>query len=177
VAAATKDMAYLMPMLQRADVFVCGAMAAIRRLRRQRVKADLKNIDITDIRGIQQAISPSVDITGVRTRYENIRKQTARPGDMLNVWIATITTMPQKTTKLPVSRVTIRIAVQNRFEYELCFKCHSFSTNLPADQRNKADQFNISNPCIIGVIWAKATTYPVSHFPTTSALSNARTAK
>jgi predicted CXXCH cytochrome family protein len=31
-------------------------------------------------------------------------------------------------------------------EYELCFKCHSTSANLPADQKNKADQFKISNP-------------------------------
>jgi hypothetical protein len=31
------------------------------------------------------------------------------------------------------------------FEYELCFKCHSYSANLPADQKNKADQFNIAN--------------------------------
>jgi predicted CXXCH cytochrome family protein len=31
-------------------------------------------------------------------------------------------------------------------EYELCFKCHSISANLPAGQKNKADQFNISNP-------------------------------
>jgi predicted CXXCH cytochrome family protein len=31
-------------------------------------------------------------------------------------------------------------------EYELCFKCHSFSANLPGDQTNKAEQFNLSNP-------------------------------
>ncbi|MEW6215589.1 MAG: cytochrome c3 family protein [Nitrospirota bacterium] len=32
------------------------------------------------------------------------------------------------------------------FEYELCFKCHSYSANLPADQTNKAEIFDISNP-------------------------------
>jgi predicted CXXCH cytochrome family protein len=32
------------------------------------------------------------------------------------------------------------------FEYELCFKCHSFSANLPVDQTNKAILFNTKNP-------------------------------
>lgn len=31
-------------------------------------------------------------------------------------------------------------------EYELCFKCHSSSANLPANQTNKAELFDISNP-------------------------------
>lgn len=31
-------------------------------------------------------------------------------------------------------------------EYEVCFNCHSYSANLPSDQTNKADLFNISNP-------------------------------
>jgi predicted CXXCH cytochrome family protein len=31
-------------------------------------------------------------------------------------------------------------------EYELCFKCHSYSANLPADQTNKAELFKTSNP-------------------------------
>jgi predicted CXXCH cytochrome family protein len=31
-------------------------------------------------------------------------------------------------------------------EYELCFKCHSYSANLPGDQRNKAELFSVSNP-------------------------------
>lgn len=31
-------------------------------------------------------------------------------------------------------------------EYELCFNCHSYSANLPVDQTNKAEIFNISNP-------------------------------
>lgn len=31
-------------------------------------------------------------------------------------------------------------------EYELCFKCHSFSANLPGDQTNKAELFNDANP-------------------------------
>ena len=39
------------------------------------------------------------------------------------------------------------LIVQNiNSEYELCFKCHSSSANLPADQRNKREQFNTSNP-------------------------------
>jgi predicted CXXCH cytochrome family protein len=32
------------------------------------------------------------------------------------------------------------------FEYELCFKCHSYSANLPFDQTNKALIFNLKNP-------------------------------
>jgi len=31
-------------------------------------------------------------------------------------------------------------------EYELCFKCHAYSTNLPADQVNKAELFSVANP-------------------------------
>ncbi len=31
-------------------------------------------------------------------------------------------------------------------EYELCFNCHSYSANLPADQTNKAELFGIENP-------------------------------
>jgi hypothetical protein len=38
--------------------------------------------------------------------------------------------------------VTVRITT----EYELCFKCHSYSANLPANQTNKAEIFNPSNP-------------------------------
>lgn len=37
-------------------------------------------------------------------------------------------------------------------EYELCFNCHSYSTNLPSDQTNKAELFNISNPSYHPVI-------------------------
>lgn len=32
------------------------------------------------------------------------------------------------------------------FEYELCFKCHSYSANLPVDQTNKALLFDVNNP-------------------------------
>ncbi len=39
---------------------------------------------------------------------------------------------------LPIDRIS--------YEYELCYKCHSFSANLPADQTNKAELFNLSNP-------------------------------
>lgn len=38
------------------------------------------------------------------------------------------------------------------YEYELCFKCHSYSANLPADQTNKAEVFDISNPSYHPVI-------------------------
>lgn len=37
-------------------------------------------------------------------------------------------------------------------EYELCFKCHSYSANLPADQTNKAELFNVGNPSYHPVI-------------------------
>jgi len=32
------------------------------------------------------------------------------------------------------------------FEYELCFNCHSRSANLPVDQTDKAEMFDVSNP-------------------------------
>jgi len=32
------------------------------------------------------------------------------------------------------------------FEYEICFKCHSYSANLPSDQTNKAILFGAANP-------------------------------
>lgn len=37
-------------------------------------------------------------------------------------------------------------------EYELCFKCHSYSANLPADQTNKAEIFLTTNPSYHPVI-------------------------
>jgi hypothetical protein len=37
-------------------------------------------------------------------------------------------------------------------EYELCFKCHSSSANLPADQINKAELFSVSNPSFHPVV-------------------------
>jgi predicted CXXCH cytochrome family protein len=37
-----------------------------------------------------------------------------------------------------------KVKVSN--EYELCFNCHAYSANLPADQSNKAEVFNLSNP-------------------------------
>ncbi|MFZ3138826.1 MAG: cytochrome c3 family protein [Thermodesulfovibrionales bacterium] len=37
-------------------------------------------------------------------------------------------------------------------EFELCFNCHSYSANLPANQTNKADLFNITNPSYHPVI-------------------------
>ena len=39
-----------------------------------------------------------------------------------------------------------------RSEYELCFNCHSYSVNLPSDQSNKAELFDISNPSYHPVI-------------------------
>ena len=35
--------------------------------------------------------------------------------------------------------------IQITAEYEICFKCHSYSANLPGDQTNKAEQFSLSN--------------------------------
>jgi predicted CXXCH cytochrome family protein len=40
------------------------------------------------------------------------------------------------------------------YEYELCFKCHAYSANLPSDQVNKADLFRITNPSYHPVIAA-----------------------
>jgi predicted CXXCH cytochrome family protein len=44
------------------------------------------------------------------------------------------------------------VRVRITFEYELCFKCHSYSANLPAYQTNKAEIFNSSNPSFHPVI-------------------------
>jgi predicted CXXCH cytochrome family protein len=40
------------------------------------------------------------------------------------------------------------------FEYELCFRCHANSANLPADQSNKAEVFSALNPSFHPVISA-----------------------
>ena len=50
-------------------------------------------------------------------------------------------------------------------EYELCFNCHSFSANLPADQTNKAEIFKISNPSFHPVIAPGRNTYVPSLIP------------
>ena len=44
------------------------------------------------------------------------------------------------------------VKVRITSEYELCFNCHSYSANLPADQTNKAEIFNISNPSFHPII-------------------------
>jgi predicted CXXCH cytochrome family protein len=51
--------------------------------------------------------------------------------------------------------------VRISYEYELCFNCHSYSFNLPADQTNKAEIFNPSNPSFHPVItFGKNTNVP-----------------
>jgi predicted CXXCH cytochrome family protein len=53
-------------------------------------------------------------------------------------------------------------------EYELCFKCHSYSANLPPDQTNKAELFNTSNPSYHPVIApGKNTDVPSLIYPLT----------
>ncbi|MEW6570028.1 MAG: cytochrome c3 family protein [Nitrospirota bacterium] len=50
-------------------------------------------------------------------------------------------------------------------EYELCFNCHSYSANLPADQTNKAEMFNVSNPSFHPVIAQGKNTHVPSLIP------------
>lgn len=50
-------------------------------------------------------------------------------------------------------------------EYELCFNCHSYSANLPADQTNKAEVFDISNPSYHPVIAPGRNSYVPSLVP------------
>ena len=55
------------------------------------------------------------------------------------------------------------------YEYELCFNCHSYSANLPADQTNKAEIFSISNPSFHPVVAAGRNDYvPSLIFPLTA---------
>ena len=55
-------------------------------------------------------------------------------------------------------------------EYELCFKCHSYSANLPGDERNKADQMKAANPSYHPVLApGKNTDVPSLIFPLTAA--------
>ncbi|NWF75654.1 MAG: cytochrome C [Nitrospirae bacterium] len=60
--------------------------------------------------------------------------------------------------------------VQNiNSEYELCFKCHSNSANLPVDQTNKATMFNLLNPSYHPVVGSgKNSDVPSLIFPLTS---------
>jgi len=64
------------------------------------------------------------------------------------------------------------VRVRVIFEYELCFNCHSYSVNLPADQTNKAEIFNSSNPSFHPVIASGKNTDVPSLVPplTTSSL-------
>jgi predicted CXXCH cytochrome family protein len=54
----------------------------------------------------------------------------------------------KKENKMSGIRGTNRDGLRVRItsEYELCFNCHSYSANLPADQTNKAEIFHSSNP-------------------------------
>ncbi len=49
--------------------------------------------------------------------------------------------------------------------YELCFKCHSFSANLPGDQTNKAELFDPANPSYHPVVAAGKNTQALSLLP------------
>jgi len=53
----------------------------------------------------------------------------------------------KKENKMSGIRGTNRDGLRVRItsEYELCFNCHSYSANLPADQTNKAEMFHSSN--------------------------------
>jgi predicted CXXCH cytochrome family protein len=54
-------------------------------------------------------------------------------------------------------------------EYELCFKCHSYSANLPSDQTNKAELFDTTNPSFHPVIApGKNSAVPSLLYPLTS---------
>ncbi|NWF75159.1 MAG: cytochrome C [Nitrospirae bacterium] len=44
------------------------------------------------------------------------------------------------------------VKVRITSEYELCFKCHSYSANLPSNQTNKAEILNPSNPSFHPII-------------------------
>ncbi|MFZ5906208.1 MAG: cytochrome c3 family protein [Nitrospirota bacterium] len=50
-------------------------------------------------------------------------------------------------------------------EYELCFKCHSYSANLPADQTNKAEMFKTGNPSYHPVVDAGKNSFVPSLIP------------
>lgn len=58
------------------------------------------------------------------------------------------------------------------YEYELCFKCHSKSANLPAYQTDKAEIFDVSNPSYHPVVTeGKNSDVPSLRYPlTTSSL-------
>lgn len=61
------------------------------------------------------------------------------------------------------------IVQQINNEYELCFKCHSYSANLPVEQTNKATMFNLTNPSYHPVIGSgKNKDVPSLIFPLTS---------
>lgn len=68
-----------------------------------------------------------------------------------------------------VSKDGIRVRIN--FEYELCFKCHSYSANLPANQTNKAEIFNPLNPSFHPVISPGKNSDVPSLIPPLTALS------
>ena len=52
--------------------------------------------------------------------------------------------------------------VDVQFEYELCYKCHAESANLPGDSTNKHAEFRISNPSFHPVEGEGASSYVIS---------------
>ena len=132
-----------------------------------------RNIDVADIqREFNKPYRHPVEITGIRTRDEIIpetNRSAQRHAECVDCHHHHYASKDNKMTG--VKGVNSQgMAVQKiDSEYELCFKCHSFSANLPANQTNKADQFNISNPSYHPVIGqGKNNDVPSLVFPLTA---------
>jgi predicted CXXCH cytochrome family protein len=108
------------------------------------------NISVADLqKEFYKPYRHPVDKTGVH-RHNEILPETDRSAERhaecIDCHHHHYVTKENKTSDIKGVNIQGLAVQQIEFEYELCFKCHSFSANLPVDQKNKADQFKISNP-------------------------------
>jgi predicted CXXCH cytochrome family protein len=132
-----------------------------------------RNIEVSDLQRVfNKPYRHPVEITGVRQRGKMVpeRNRTAqRHAECVDCHHHHYASKENRFAGVKGVNSAGMMVQRIDSEYELCFKCHSFSANLPADQKNKADQFSMSNPSYHPVITeGKNSDVPSLIFPLTA---------
>ena len=143
---------YKTPMLtDRKDVFCFNCHGYSSSRERSRAKGILgRDTKETDLQQeFEKPYRHPIENTGIHN-YSEILPETdpsmprhSECGDCHNHHFVSSENKMAKISGIDRGRGRVREAMS---EYEVCFKCHSSSANLPGDQRDKAEEFDISNP-------------------------------
>ena len=128
------------------------------------------NVEVADLRReFNKPYRHPVEMTGIRTRDEIIpqtNRSAERHAECVDCHHHHYASESNKITGVKGVNSQGMVVQKINSEYELCFKCHSYSANLPASQKNKADQFAISNPSYHPIVGqGKTTMSQVLYFP------------